>query len=148
LVSLAFVGPSFLMVLALSALYLRLGGLGWIQGAFYGIGAAVIAILARSTVKLVGLAVGRDWLHWVIFTTAAAVTAWTESEVVWVFLLGGVVALLVRAPPRLGGRPATLASAAWLLSGLHGPADAATLWTLFWYFAQAGAFVFGSGLAV
>jgi chromate transport protein ChrA len=36
----------------------------------------------------------------------------------------------------------------WLLSGLHGPASAATLGTLLWYFAEAGVFVFGSGLAI
>src|SRR5579871_6984508 len=92
LVSLAFVGPSFVMVLALAALYVRYEGLSWMQGAFYGIGAAVIAILARSVVKLVRLAVGRDWLRWFIFVASALVTAVTESEVVWVFLLGGIVA--------------------------------------------------------
>src|SRR5881275_3439675 len=41
LVSVAFILPSFLMVLALSALYLRYGGLAWMQGVFYGVGAAV-----------------------------------------------------------------------------------------------------------
>ena len=49
----AFVLPSFLMVLVLAALYLRFGGMEWLQGAFYGIGAAVIAIIALSAVKLV-----------------------------------------------------------------------------------------------
>src|SRR3954454_1617933 len=53
LVSIAFILPSFLMVLLLSALYICFGGLSWMQGAFYGIGAAVIAIIARSAVKLV-----------------------------------------------------------------------------------------------
>jgi chromate transporter len=151
LVSLAFVGPSFVMVLTLSALYVRFEGLSWMQGAFYGIGAAVIAILARSVVKLVRLAVGTDWLRWLIFVGAALITAVTESEVVWVFLLGGIAALLVRAPPRLGNRMALLAlppNLAWLIAGLHGPASPRTLWTLLWYFAEAGAFVFGSGLAI
>src|SRR5438067_443216 len=36
LVAGAFVAPSFVMVLALSALYVRYGGLVWMQGAFYG----------------------------------------------------------------------------------------------------------------
>src|SRR5258705_2160821 len=52
-VGLAFVLPSFLMVLALAALYLRFGGLPWMRGVFYGVGAAVIAIIVRSTFKLV-----------------------------------------------------------------------------------------------
>jgi chromate transporter len=133
LVSLAFVGPSFVMVLALAALYVRFEGLPWMQGAFYGVGAAVIAVIARSAVKLVRLTVGRDGLLWLIFGAAAAVTALTESEVVWVFLLGGLVTLLVRAPPRLRrpkGVPGVAPGLAWLLSGLHGPAAAGTLWTL------------------
>src|SRR6266700_2180805 len=46
-VGIAFVAPSFLMVLALAALYVRFGGLAWMQALFYGIGAAVIAIIAR-----------------------------------------------------------------------------------------------------
>src|SRR5829696_5014116 len=54
LVGLAFVLPSFLMVLGLSAAYLHVGGLPWMRGAFYGVGAAVIAIIARSTWKLTG----------------------------------------------------------------------------------------------
>jgi chromate transporter len=151
LVSLVFVGPSFVMVLTLAALYLRFEGLSWMQGAFYGIGAAVIAILARSVVKLVRLAVGTDWLRWLIFAASAVVTAVTESEVVWVFLLGGIAALLVRAPPRLGNRTALLSlppDLTWLIAGLHGPASARTLWALLWYFVEAGSFVFGSGLAI
>src|SRR5437868_4517815 len=54
-VGLAFVLPSFLMVLALSVLYLAFHGLAWMQAAFYGVGAAVIAVIARSAVKLVRL---------------------------------------------------------------------------------------------
>jgi chromate transporter len=151
LVSLAFVGPSFIMVLTLAAFYLRFEGLVWMQGAFYGIGAAVIAILARSVVKLVRLAVGKDWLRWLTFVGSALVTAVTESEIVWVFLLGGILGLLLRAPPRLGKRATFISltpSLAWLTTGLHGPATSSTLWTLLWYFAEAGAFVFGSGLAI
>src|SRR5215467_5877804 len=84
------VGISFVMVLAISALYLRYGGLAWMQGAFYGIGAAVIAIIARSAYKLVRMTLARDWLLWTLFSVSALVTASTESELVWVFLLCGV----------------------------------------------------------
>src|ERR1041385_2349755 len=82
LVAFAFVLPSFVMVLALSALYVRFGGLSWMQGAFYGIGAAVIAIIGRSAWKLVRMTLARDGLLWAIFAIAAFITAWTESEVV------------------------------------------------------------------
>src|SRR5439155_454664 len=100
-VGVAFVLPSFVMVLALSALYLRYGGLAWMRGAFYGIGAAVIAIIARSAYKLVRMTLARDRLLWVLFAVSALVTASTESELVWVFLLCGVAALTVRMMGRL-----------------------------------------------
>src|SRR5712692_9684655 len=48
----AFIVPSFLMVLAIAALYVYFGQLAWIQGMFYGIGAAVSAIIVRSAWKL------------------------------------------------------------------------------------------------
>src|SRR4051812_48289632 len=79
LVSVAFILPSFLMVLALAALYLRFGGLPWMQSVFYGVGAAVIAIIVRSAYKLVRLTLGKDWLLWLLFAVSAVVTAWTES---------------------------------------------------------------------
>jgi len=149
-VGFAFVLPSFLMVLVLAAAYLRLGGLPWMQGAFYGIGAAVIAIIVRSAVKLTRLTLGRDALLWVLFGLAALVTAWTESEIVWVFLGAGAVSVVVRT---WRSRPAPTVTALALvppffLSGLAGPATTETLGRIGWYFAEAGAFVFGSGLAI
>ena len=96
-VAAAFILPSFVMVLALSALYVRFGGLSWMQSAFYGIGAAVIAIIARSALKLVKMTLGKDRLLWALFATSAVVTAWTESEIIWLFLGSGVVALVARA---------------------------------------------------
>ncbi len=151
LISVAFILPGFLMVLGISYLYLHLGGLAWMQAAFYGIGAAVIAIIARSAVKLVRMTLAKDRLLWALFLGSAVVTAWTESEIVWVFLLCGLVVPVVRAGPQLlrAWRPLAVAPflAGWT-SGLQGPATAGTLWTITWYFAEAGAFVFGSGLAI
>jgi chromate transporter len=117
------------------------------QGAFYGIGAAVIAIIARSAYKLTKSTLGQDRLLWVLFAVSALVTAWTESELVWLFVVCGVIALVRRSRPI---PQAALALAPWtsLVSGLHGPATATTLWTIGWSFAEAGAFVFGSGLAI
>jgi chromate transporter len=138
------------MVLALAIAYIRYGGLPWMQGAFYGIGAAVIAIIARSAFKLTRLTLGRDRLLCGLFAAAALVTAWTESEIVWVFLGAGVVAMAFRS---LGLREGPVVSRAValppaLLAGLAGPAAPETLWRVAWYFTEAGAFVFGSGLAI
>ena len=148
LVACAFVAPSLAMVLAISALYVRYNGLPWMQGLFYGIGAAVIAIIVRSAVKLVKMTLGRDRLLWTIFAVSAVVTGWTESEIVWVFLLSGVVALLVRTPPFRGAAALALFPPHWLLAGLDGPATVPVLLKILWFFTGAGAVVFGSGLAI
>jgi len=146
-VGVAFVLPSFLMVLGLSAAYVRYGGLPWMQGMFYGIGAAVIGIIARSAFKLTKLTLGKDKLLWGIFAVLAISTAWTSQEIIWLFLLGGAVNLLARAlPSRLPtkGTVAMFFSPGTLMTlGISG-----TLFELFVYFAKAGLFVFGSGLAV
>jgi len=152
LVGIAFVLPSFFMVLVLSVLYVRYDGLPWMQGAFYGIGAAVIAIVARSAYKLVKLSIGKDRLLWIIFIVSGAVTAWTETENVALFIASGIVAVLVKHPPKWGRNPSLGAFAVplplWSVTGIHGPATTSTLLTIGWFFTEAGAFVFGSGLAI
>ena len=132
LVAFAFVLPSFLMVMAISVAYVRFGGLAWMQSAFYGIGAAVIAIILRSAYKLVRMTIAGDSLLWAIFAANAIATAMLEAEVVSLILGCGFAALLVQlARSRM---PATLSVAPPLV--------------LFWFFTKAGAFVFGSGLAI
>jgi len=150
----AFVLPSFLMVVAIGWAYLRYGGLPWMQAAFYGVGAAVIGIIAISAYKLTTKNIGRDKLLWAIYLLTTGFTVWTESESVWLFLGGGVLVWLVRAPPKrwLGK------SAAPTLMALapHGTSTCAVATGLDWtllaqlgaLFAKAGAFVFGSGLAI
>src|SRR5438477_117212 len=103
-VGVAFVLPSFLMVLALSAAYVRFGGLAWMQGMFYGIGAAVIGIITRSAFKLTKLTLGKDKLLWGIFAVLAISTAWTSQEIIWLFLLAGIISLLVSPFRRLFGQ--------------------------------------------
>ncbi len=149
IVSVAFILPSFLMVLVISAFYLRFGGLAWMQAVFYGIGAAVIVIIARSSYKLVKLTLAKDKVLWGIFIVNAAVTGWTESEIIWVFLLSGVAALLIKAPVRFSHKTSVLALfPPWSMQGLHGAASGGLLWKVLVYFATAGTFVFGSGLAI
>jgi chromate transporter len=140
------------MVLALGAAYLQYGGLTWMQAVFYGVGAAVIGIIAISAYKLTTKNIGKDKLLWAIYAVAAAVTILTESESVWVFLVAGVLVWLVKAPPKrmFGGGPAAMALAAQLPTA----APVATMldWPLLTqiaiFFGEAGAFVFGSGLAI
>ena len=149
LTGLAFVLPSFLMVFALASLYVHFGQLAWIQGLFYGIGAAVSAIIVRSAWKLMRRTLGNDYLLWALFGILAITTVWTKTEIVWLFVLSGLVALLVKAPPKLQASPvkAALLSPA-LLGGLTGTASLGTVGSVFLFFLKAGAFVFGSGLAI
>jgi chromate transporter len=149
LVGLAFVGPSFLMVLLLAWGYLHYGGLPWMQAAFYGIGAAVIGIIARGAWTLAVRSVGRDPLLWAILAVNAVVVAVTEQELVWVFALSGLLVPLARGfRPRVGAGIAPLLLPPWWLAGLHGAADPALLLTILLFFTKASLVVFGSGLAV
>jgi chromate transporter len=151
LTGLAFVGPSFLMVLILSACYLRFGELSWMQGAFYGIGAAVIAIVGRGAGKMLRSSVGHDPLLWAVLLVNAVVVAWTEAEILWVFAVSGLVVLVWRAwwvRRTAPGVAAVSLLPLWLFTGLHGPASAETLARILGFFAKAAVVVFGSGLAV
>jgi chromate transporter len=156
-VGLAFIVPSFLMVVAISIAYLRYGGLWWMQGLFYGIGAAVIGIIAIAAYKLSRSTNRRDPLLWAIFGVLAAVTIWAEAELAEFFVLAGFVALFARARPPL--RQAVFAVVAGVVVvGLivsmerwvvHlGPGGDDVLVSLLVFFTKAGAFVFGSGLAI
>jgi chromate transporter len=151
LAGVAFALPSFVMVVALGMAYVAYNGLGWMQAVFYGVGAAVIGIIAISAYKLTTRSVGRDRLLWAIFIVALIVTVITESEIVWLFLAAGVLAWLVRAPPkRFHPGAAGMAMAAQLQTAapIASVADWGVLAQIAVFFAEAGAFVFGSGLAI
>jgi len=149
-VALAFILPSFAMVLVLAVLYVRFGGLPWMQGVFHGVGPAAIAMIVRGAVKLVRTTVGGDAQLWLIFAVNALVTGWTGQEVIWVFVSSGLLLMLLRSRASTP-RPALLGLAPiapWLVTGLAGAGSGATLAKVAPYFAAAGTFVFGSGLAI
>jgi chromate transporter len=153
LVGIAFVLPSFVIVVALGWAYALYGGIQWIQAIFYTVGAAVIGIIANSAYGLTKKTIGKDRLLWAIFLVLAAVTVITESEIIWLFLGTGVLVWLVRRPPqRLKAalsKVSTLVMAPLHLALPGVPAASGSeLVTIFGFFAKAGAFVFGSGLAI
>ncbi|MVM33727.1 chromate efflux transporter [Spirosoma sp. HMF4905] len=147
LVGLAFVLPSFIMVVALGWAYQQFGGLPWMQAIFYGIGAAVIGIVANGTYKLTTKTVGKDQLSWGLFAVSAIATAVTESELLWLVLLSGGIYWLVKTPPHLI-RPGVGNSLVPFLPQLQDFQTNSILWKLAVFFAKAGTFVFGSGLAI
>jgi chromate transporter len=151
LAGIAFVLPSFLMVLALGWAYVAFGGLAWMQAVFYGVGAAVIGIIAMSAKKLTQKSVGRDKLLWAIYLALAAVTVVIESEAAWLFIACGVLVWLLRAPPKWLNRTGIHAAAIThvpLAGSVPLFPDASLLAQIGIFFAKAGAFVFGSGLAI
>ena len=121
------------------------------QALFYGIGAAVIGIIARSAHKLTRLTLGRSALLWSIFGAMALTTAWTEREIAWLFLLAGVLTVAVATwRSRAAGAPGSSFTLSVLAFALPAATTsvAPSLPSIFWVFTKAGAFVFGSGLAI
>jgi chromate transporter len=150
LIGLAFVLPSFVMVVALGWAYVRYGGLTWMQSVFYAVGASVIGIIALSSYKLTQKTLGKDWLLWLIYLVVVAVTVITESEQIALVLAAGVLVWLVKSPPKKWFQRNKLFSFAGLplLMGMTQAASPNVLWNIFTFFGTAGAFVFGSGLAI
>src|SRR5947208_12694781 len=147
----AFVLPSFFMVLALGWAYVRYGGLAWMQAVFYGVGAAVIGIIAMSAYKLTTKSVRKDKLLWLVYLIVAATTVITESEIAWLFLAAGILVWFWRAPPKWlhrGGMNAVVALQVSTGSSIASSLDWPLLAQIGVFFAEAGAFVFGSGLAI
>lgn len=144
LVGFAFVLPSFVMVVVLGWAYWLYGGLNWMQAVFYGVGASVIGIITVSCYKLTRKTIGSDLLLWLIYVVSMVCTVVTETEYVLLFLGAGLLAWCIKTRVN---RPAlslvfplgAVAPAAW---------NSDTLWQIGWFFTKAGAFVFGSGLAI
>ena len=159
LCGLAFVLPSFLMVVGISLAYVAYGGLWWMQALFYAIGATVIAIIAIAAYKLARSTNKRDPLLWSIFIALTAVTIWAQAELAEFFILAGLVVLLLRAwPGWKSGSIMTVVAVilgaaiwifeAWVRQSGTGADNQDILTQILVFFTKAGAFVFGSGLAI
>lgn len=147
LAGIAFVMPSFFMVIGLGYAYLKAGGLPWMQAVFYGIGAAVIGIITIGSYKLTRKSLGRDWLLWTIFIVLVTTTFIFESENLWLILAAGIIVWLYKAPPK--ANKALSFFLPFILLQVTGRLLANNKLTqIGWFFFKAGAFVFGSGLAI
>ncbi|TLU99529.1 chromate transporter [Dyadobacter luticola] len=156
LTGLAFVLPSFVMVVLLGMAYKLYGGLAWMQSVFYGVGSAVIGIITlscykltiKSVSKLEFAAIKSRWLLWLFFIVMAVITAITQREEVWLFIILGLVYMIIKAPPKWIKKPSTSLSIVLLITTGFWEFDGDKLWKLAVFFTEAGAFVFGSGLAI
>jgi len=108
LTGLAFVLPSFIMVVLLGMAYQQYGGLAWMQAVFYGVGAAVIGIIVMSAYKLTIKSISRfelaamkaKWLLWLFYIAGIVITVITEREEILLFLGCGILYMLIKAPPK------------------------------------------------
>jgi chromate transporter len=149
LVGIAFVLPSFFMVVGLGIAYKAFEGIIWLQTVFYGISAAVIGIIALSAYKLATKTLKTDPVLIAIFILLMVFTVITEAESVWLFLGSGVLYLVTKMPLKSPSASNSIAPLFFLLQNNVSTFMAnGTLWKIFWFFSKAGAFVFGSGLAI
>jgi chromate transporter len=142
IIAFVFILPSFLMVLALGAFYMAYGDLAWVSAAFYGIGPAVIAVIARSSYKLARAMLKKEVLGWAIFIAVIPITVWLGGASLWMFIVGGLIGLAFTYRKSVAIAFAPLLSVPLVLG-----ADR-SLPTIFLYFFKAGFIVFGSGLAI
>ncbi len=155
LCGLAFIIPSFIMVVLIGIAYKMYGGLPWMQAVFYGVGAAVIGIITMSSYKLTTKSVSRfnadaikkNWILWVLYLVATAVTIITQTEEVLLFVAAGLLYMIIKAPPGWMRKP-TAVSSIFILNIGFWNVEASTLGKIAIFFTKAGAFVFGSGLAI
>src|SRR5215217_1191992 len=155
LIGLAFVLPSFIMVVLLGMVYQAYSGLNWMRDVFYGVGAAVIGIITLSAYKLTLKSVGKlnltsiksNWLLWLFYLIAVVITIVTQQEQILLFIGCGLIYMMVKAPPAWMKKPTT---AHVLLAGSIGfwSYSKDTLIEIGLFFLKAGTFVFGSGLAI
>src|SRR3712207_500869 len=143
------------MVVALGIAYKLFGGLPWMQAIFYGIGAAVVGIIAISSYKLTEKSISKfqknliikNWMLWLFFVIAAIITIVKQSEEVWLFIIAGFIYMIAKAPPQWIRKPSSAHT--FLLTGIgFWQYEGGTLVKIALFFAKAGAFVFGSGLAI
>ena len=150
----AFVLPSFIMVIALGMVYKLYEGLSWIQAVFYGVGAAVIGIIAISSYKLTVKSIGKfsflsfrtNWLLWVFFITTLTVTFVTQKEPVLLFIAIGFLYMIIKNRPKWLNLKSV--NSILFLQISFWNYESSTLTKIAIFFAKAGTFVFGSGLAI
>lgn len=153
LCGLAFVIPSFIMVVVIGIAYKMYGGLPWMQAVFYGVGAAVIGIIVMSSYKLTTKSVSKfnidaikkNWLLWLFYLIAAVITIITQTEEILLFVAAGLLYMIIKAPPKWMRRSVV---ANFVLINIGFWNFDTTLGKIALFFIKAGAFVFGSGLAI
>jgi chromate transporter len=150
-VILPFVLPPFLIVTAVAIVYAKYQGLTVVHSIFAGVGPAVLAIIAIAAVKLARKTNKDDLVAWAIAAILCAATAISGAEIIWLVVLAGVFGAFWWG----GGLPSFRSAPAFLpiasvntVKGFALTGSGASLSSLGLFFLAAGAFTFGSGLAI
>ena len=75
---------------AVAIVYAEYQGLSWVQDVFFGVGPAVLAIIAIASYKLARSTNKRDPVLWIIAAILCVVTAVAGAEIVWLFIAAGL----------------------------------------------------------
>jgi chromate transporter len=147
--ALPFILPSLTIVVTVAFFYVRYEGLEIVQALFYGIAPAVMAVIGVAAVNLARLTDRHDVRLWSISAVTLAVTALTGTEIALLFVAAGLIMMIWEAPPSRWRSDSSTMLAAWpLLASVLRLGDANTVAILGLFFLKAGAFIFGSGLAI
>jgi chromate transporter len=141
----AFTLPAFLMIILLAMAYTNATNLIWLQSAFYGVSASVIAIVIRHTFNMSKMIIERDHWLWIVFVLNIFITYVMTMNIFWFFILSGVVVWILKKPPHFLNSSVVMPSFYLTLKSLS---HHQILLKLLLYFAWAGTVVFGSGYAI
>jgi chromate transporter len=139
--------PSFLMCIAIGYLYVKFGSLPWIESVFYIAGPAVVAVIANSSYSLFKKTSKGDRLTVIIWLLSAIYTAFYEEESILLFLISGAILALIRKFS-IKSNLLSMSLLPILFFASEAKANSEVLTKIAIYFTKAGAFVFGSGLAI
>src|SRR5215211_3164776 len=150
-VILPFVLPPFVIVTAVAIVYAKYQGLSVVHSVFSGVGPAVLAIIAIAAVKLARTTNKRDPVAWAIAAILCAATALAGAEIIWLVVLAGVFGAFWWGgglPSRYQANGFAPLAALSPVKGFALTGSGAPLGALGLFFLAAGAFTFGSGLAI
>ncbi len=156
LAGLCFVLPAFLIMLALTWVYLRYGALPSMRDVFYGLAPVVVGIFSVAVWRLGKTAI-KDSKQIVLALATALLLAYTPVSIIPLLLLAGALGVVL-----YGTRSWGLVATVLILVGyglLHwlgkvtvapaiNPSQAAELSDIALFFFKVGAFSFGGGLSM
>lgn len=146
--SLALIGPPFLIVLVIAAIYTHYENEKWVRALFYGIGPTVAILIAESCYRLARKYIP-DWKMAAVSLACLMITVSAQAELAILFISGGVIGILIYTLPRkIRGKNFFLSTPIVLLGIFAFNYSWDILGQLAYFFFKAGAFTFGSGLAV